>query len=213
MARALTPLDPLEQIKGLELGNSIPVSNRPWFSVGQVVRGVAWEYSSFYLGKLLKESGKKITREILDLFKRGEQIEYSIAGIEAHYALPTMAVVNQCYLQDGQCHSGLTWQYKVLIKGVLDGKNVCVIPKVWICERDFIPASEILFQAKEFYRDDLNNHVYKCVIQKGEPAFVYVGHINKEGNLRWDNHITARQHTHWQRRNFQPYVLPEKILY
>lgn len=211
MTRALTPLDPLEQIKGLEPGNSIPVSNRPWFSIGQIVRGVVWEYSSFYLRELLKESRKKITREILDLLKRGEQIEYSIAGIEAHYALPTMAVVNQCYLQNGQCHSGLIWQYKVLIKGVLDGKNVCVIPKVWICERDFIPISEILFQAKEFYRDD-RNHVYKCVIQKGEPLFVYVGYV-RDGNLRWDNHRNPRHLTHWQRRNFQPYVLPEKILY
>jgi hypothetical protein len=211
MTRASTPLDPLEPITGIESGNSIPVNNRSWFSVGQVVRGVTWTYSSFYLGKLLKESGKGITKQILDLLRRGEQIEYSIAGIEAYYALPTMAVVNQCYLQDGQCHSGLTWHYKVLIKGVLDGKKVCVIPRVWICERDFVPVSEIEFQAKEFYRDDCN-HVYKCVIQNSEPLFVYVGYV-KNGNLRWDNHISPRRLTHWDRRNFQPYVLPEKILY
>ncbi|MGG6263297.1 hypothetical protein ACQ4M3_35275 [Leptolyngbya sp. AN03gr2] len=212
MARASTPLDPLEPLMGLEADNSIPVNNQPWFSVGQFVQGVIWEHSSFYLKKLLKKSGKVITRQILDFLKRGKQLEYSIAGIEANYALPTISVSNQCYLQNGQCHSGLFWQYKVLIKGVLDGKNVCVIPNVWIGEQDFIPLFELKFQAREFYRDS-RNHVYKCVFQRSEPAFVYVGHVKDDGSLRWDNHISPRRLTPWQRRNFQPYTLPDKILY
>jgi len=211
MTWALTPLDPLEALAGLGVGNSIPVNNQPWFTIGQTVKGVAWKYSGFYLKQLLRQSGKVITKEILDLLHRGEQLEFSIAGIEAYYALPTIGVCNQCYLQNGQSHSGLTWHYKVLIKGILDRKNVCVIPRVWIGERDFVPLIEIEFQHKKFYKDH-RNHVYKCVIQRGEPLFVYVGHI-KDGVLRWDNHISPRRLTPWQRRTFQLYTLPEKSFY
>jgi hypothetical protein len=213
MARANTPLDPLEPITDLEEGNSIPVRNRPWFSVGQIVKGVEWEHSSnerYYLRKLLKASKKRTTREILDLLNRGESIELSIAGIEACYAIPTIFICNQCYLQNGGSHGGLTWQYKVLIKGVLDGNSVCVIPKVWISEGDFIPLTEIEFKAKQYYKDD-RNHIYKCVFPKGELAFVYVGHIRKDGKLSWDNHITPRKLSHWMRRRFQPYTLPDRI--
>jgi hypothetical protein len=213
MARANTPLDPLEPISGLEEGNSIPVGNRPWLSVGQIVKGVELEHESngrFYLCQLLNARGKKITREILDLLNRGESLEYSIAGIEAYYALPTIGICNQCYLQNGQCHSGLIWRYKVLIKGMLDGKHVCVIPDIWISEGDFIPLTEIEFKAKQFYKDD-RNHIYKCVFPKGELAFVYVGHIRKDGKLSWDNHITPRKLSHWMRRRFQPYTLPDRI--
>jgi hypothetical protein len=210
MARATTPLDPLDALVGLEAGNSIPVNNRPWFSIGQIVQGVNWKHSRYHLQQLKKASGEVITREILNLLKRGESLEYSIAGIEAYSALPTSFVCNQCYLQDGQSHGGLTWRYKVLIKGVLDGKKLCVIPNVWIGEQYFVPLTEIDFQAKAFYRDN-RGHIYKCVYPKGELMFVYVGHINKDdGKLHWDNHISPCHHTHWQRRNFQPYTLPER---
>lgn len=211
--RASTPLDPLEALTKLEADNSIPTNNRPWFSIGQIVRGVTWKHSSFYLKKLIKKSGKSTTREILNFLKHGEQFEYSIAGVDAYYALPTITVCNQRYLENGQTHhSGLTWRYKILIKGVLDGRNVCVIPNVWIGERDFIPLLEIKFQEAEFYKDD-RNHVYKCVFQQDEPVFVYVGHIKKDGNLSWDNHISPRKLTPWMRKSFRPYTLSDPILH
>ena len=202
MARAYTPSDPLEPIQGLEAGNSIPVNNQPWFSVGQIVGGVTLK-SNYYLKQLLKKKRKHITREILDFLKRGEQLEYSIAGIEAYYALPTNWLCNQCYLQNGQSHSGLTWQYKVLIKGVLDGRSVCVIPDVWIRESCFTPLHEMEFQANTFYKDN-RDHIYKCIFQQGEPAFVYVGFIRADGRLSRDNHRSANRLTPWQRRSFQP---------
>lgn len=207
MARASTPQDPLESLAGLEAGNSIPVNNQPWFSIGQVVKDVTWGFSSYYLKQLLKKSGKATTRKILTLLQQGEQIEYSIAGIEPCYALPTIGVCNQCYLQNGQSHGGLTWRYKVLIKGVLEGNNVCVIPNVWIGEDNFVPLAEIEFQHKAYYKDN-RNHIYQCLVQQNEPVFVYVGHIRKkDGRLSWDNHISPRHLTPWMRRSFQPYAL------
>lgn len=214
MARATTPQDPLAPLPTLEEGNSIPVNNRPWLFVGQIVQGVTLKESRYYTKQLLKKKGKNFAKEVLNLIKNGEQLEYSIAGIEAYYSLPTIMICNQCYLKDGQSNSGLTWRYKVLIKGVLDGKNVCVIPDVWIGEQYFIPASEQEFQAKAFYKDH-RGCVYKCVFKSGGPEFVYVGHIKADGRLSWDNHISSRRLTPWQRRSFQLYALPEssKILY
>ena len=212
MTRATTPQDPLAPLPTLEEGNSIPASNRPWLSVGQIVQGVTLKESRYYARQLVKKKGKRFAKEILNLLANAEQLEYSIAGVEAYYALPTIMICNQCYVENGQSNSGLTWHYKVLIKGVLEDNHICVIPDVWIGEQNFVPLTEQEFQPKAFYRDN-RGCVYKCVFKSGEPEFVYVGHIRADGRLGWDNHITPRRLSPWQRRHFQPYTLPEKIVY
>ena len=140
MPRASTPQDALEAFQALEEGNSIPARNQPKFAVGQILSDIkTWKWhkstQTWYIKQLLKSKGKNATKEILTFLSEASDIEVSIAGIEAYYALPTHWVVNQCYLQNGQSHSGLTWRYKILVKGTVNDKKLCVIPGVWIGEQ------------------------------------------------------------------------------
>lgn len=50
-----------------------------------------------------------------------------IIGMHCTYGLPLTMVSNECYLNQGSCHSGITYSYDILIRKTENGRNICFI--------------------------------------------------------------------------------------
>ena len=66
-----------------------------------------------HIGKL-HEYNKEQIRKKMSMFDKSEKIE--IAGIAPFNSLVVGNVSNQCYIRDGQCHGGVTYNYYLLFR-------------------------------------------------------------------------------------------------
>lgn len=123
------------------------VTARPQYQVGDAIAEYRSEHSTnlrFYITELLrvyrrhsKRPQRHRVRKLLAFITQADHLQATIIAVEPFYAQPTYGISNQCYINGvSGAASGLTWHYKLLFTGHYEGNNVCVIPDVWISERD-----------------------------------------------------------------------------
>jgi hypothetical protein len=115
----------------------IPSWNRPKYSIGDPIGLYAPKHKSdyrFYAEELLRSWGHMRVREFYMFLQCAEELQITVIAIEPYYSQVTHGIANQCYLENGQPHSGLTWHYKVLITGLHRERRLAVVPDVWIQE-------------------------------------------------------------------------------
>jgi hypothetical protein len=73
------------------------------------------------LGSRLPEFNKAKVREEMSMVDNADSIEICGAAPWAMHVCGSIG--NECYLVDGQCHSGLSWEYFLLFRQTVDGRN------------------------------------------------------------------------------------------
>jgi hypothetical protein len=85
--------------------------------------------------KLLPETKDQI-RAKLDMLMTADSIE--IAGCRPQGLHVTGAIANQCYLRNGQCHSGVGYEYFLLFRKNVDGNKVAYIHPYAVIREEYL---------------------------------------------------------------------------
>jgi hypothetical protein len=82
-------------------------------------------YLKDMVGKKMLPGNKVQLRQKLDILLHPDAVE--LAGMAPQGMHVTGTVGNQCYLRNGQCHSGVSYCYYLLFRKLVDGNQVVYI--------------------------------------------------------------------------------------
>ena len=82
-------------------------------------------YMTGMVGNKMLEHNKAQIRQKLDMMRHADSVE--VAGHRPDGMHVTGSVSNQCYLQNGQCHSGVGYANYLLFRRTVDGNQLVYI--------------------------------------------------------------------------------------